>query len=92
MYTTQVVEYILNHRPHPEQAYKASMGILSLAKKVGEERLESACQRACYFENYSYRAIKNILQKGLDEIPIGTGQIEDINIYHPNLRGKQYYQ
>jgi transposase len=92
--TALVVEHILDHRPHPEQAYKACMGILSLAKKVGHERLESACKRAYHFDNYSYRAINNILQKGLEGVPYETGQIEDVptNIDHQNLRGKKYYR
>lgn len=94
IFTAQAIGHILDHRPHPEQAYKACMGILSLAKKYGPERLENACKRACYFENYSYRATNNILQKGLDRMPIETGQTEDapININHQNLRGKKYYQ
>lgn len=39
------VEGLLRTRPHPEQAYKACISILSLTKKVGEARLVAACKR-----------------------------------------------
>jgi transposase len=46
---------------------RAAQGIISLDKKYGSSRLESACQRALFFDNPKYRAVKIILQKGLDQ-------------------------
>jgi hypothetical protein len=40
-----------------------------LAKKYGSARLESACKRALAFDNPKYRAVKIILQRGLDQLP-----------------------
>jgi transposase len=48
---------------------RAAQGIIGLGKKYGPARLEAACARALFFENIRYRAVKNILQKGLDQIP-----------------------
>ncbi|HWB28382.1 MAG TPA: hypothetical protein VG738_23080 [Chitinophagaceae bacterium] len=45
LYITQVIE----HKQHPEQAYKSCSGILSLQRKVGTERLINACRRAYSF-------------------------------------------
>lgn len=42
-------------------------GILRLSEKYGQERLNAACARANCFGDPSYRTIKNILEKGLEQ-------------------------
>jgi len=42
-------------------------GILRLAEKYGAGRLNAACARANAFGDPSYRTVKNILEKGLDQ-------------------------
>lgn len=93
-HTHGLIAGILESRPHPEQGYKASMGILALARKVGEERLEKACQRALHYQTYSYRVVKNILDKGLEELEGASpqGYQDCFTIEHENLRGNTYYQ
>jgi transposase len=49
---------------------RAAQGIISLGKKYGPARLEAACTRALFFDNVRYRAVKTILQKGLDQEPL----------------------
>lgn len=34
--TQSVVEYQLNSKPHPDQAYRTCLGLLSLGRKYGE--------------------------------------------------------
>ena len=46
---------------------RAVQGILRLVHTFGAVRLEAACLRANHFATPSYRAIKTILQKGLDQ-------------------------
>ena len=46
---------------------RAAQGVISLGKKYGHMRLEAACQRALLFDNLKYRAVKIILEKGLDQ-------------------------
>jgi transposase len=41
--TSALVEIILRERTHPEQGFRACVGILRLAKTYGRERLEAAC-------------------------------------------------
>src|SRR5216684_4355873 len=43
--TATLVEVILRSRPHPEQGFRACLGILRLARQYGVERLEAACRR-----------------------------------------------
>lgn len=89
------VEYyiaqVLQKKPHPEQAYKSCQGILSFAKRVGHTRLIKACQRAHAYGLYHYRAIEDILQRGLDQFDLE----EDRQLpmpEHTNIRGKEYYR
>ncbi len=49
----------------PGSAYRMVQGIISLAKKHGDKKLELACIRASTYSNYSYQCIKNILTKNL---------------------------
>jgi hypothetical protein len=45
---------------------RQSQGIIRLAEKYGEMRLDAACQRALAYGNPHYRTIKTILEKGLE--------------------------
>jgi hypothetical protein len=45
---------------------RQSQGIIRLAEKYGEVRLDAACQRALAYGNAHYRTIKTILEKGLE--------------------------
>ena len=93
-YGTEVREYIkavLNNNQHVEQNYKSCIGILGLGKKYGSQRLSDACRRGAYYSNYSYRVIRNILEKGLDTLP--PEPLKETNIpEHNNIRGRDYYQ
>ena len=51
------IVHILERKQHPEQAYKSCMGVLSLAKKVGEDRLINACKRAIEYNLYNYKTV-----------------------------------
>lgn len=46
---------------------RAVQGVLRQAKTYGDARLEAACSRANRFGTASYRAVKTILAKGLDQ-------------------------
>src|SRR5262249_11973030 len=45
---------------------RQGQGIIRLAEKYGETRLDGACQRALAYGNPHYRTIKTILEKGLE--------------------------
>ena len=87
----RVIERIMKDRPHPEQGYRSCLGLLRLAKTVGEERMEAACDRAFRFGTCTYRSVKSILEHKLD----GMGQQQQLPLStpeHENLRGADYYQ
>ena len=82
---------ILNGKQHPEQAYKSCIGILSFSRKVGNERLIRACQRALSYGLYNYKTIQNILEKGMDKYQDDESEQLQMPL-HENIRGKKYYQ
>jgi transposase len=88
--TAQLVEGIISRRQHPEQGYRACLGIIRLAKKYSHERLEAACQRACMLKAYSYRSVRSILEKGLDKQPLSRPE-RPLVLEHENIRGSSYF-
>ena len=82
---------ILDRKQHPEQAYKSCVGILSFAKKVGNERLTKACQRALGYGIYNYKTIQSILEKGMDKYDEKEDNEHIQMPQHDNIRGEQYY-
>lgn len=89
--TGRVVEHILRSRPHPEQGYRACLGVMRLGKKHGEVRLEAACARAERLAAMSYKTVRNILQAGLDRVPLVDEAPAVPPQGHPNIRGADYY-
>jgi transposase len=90
--TARLVEKILASRPHPEQGYRAALGIIRLASRYGDARAEAACARALALRSYSYRSVESILKHSLDRQPLpGTGPAIPAHPAHENVRGPGYY-
>lgn len=86
------IQKVLDKKQHPEQAYKSCLGILSFAKKVGNERLTGACRRALGFGSYSFKMIEGILNKGLDGMTEGEEAGQLSMPLHDNIRCENYYK
>lgn len=89
--TAQLVEKIMSERQHPEQGYRASLGILRLAKRYSPERLEKACFRAIATRSHSYRFVDSVLKNRLEDQPLPQRTGASLP-RHDNLRGASYYQ
>ncbi len=89
--TKKLVETILSTRPHPEQGFRSCLGILRLGQKYFPERLEAASQRTIRFRGYSYKSVQSILKTGLDRLPLEEKKEVIPNVYHDNIRGKEYF-
>jgi len=89
-HTSALVEIILRERTHPEQGFRACVGILRLAKTYGRERLEAACSRALEIGARSYSSVNSILKNNLDRQRPAT-PADGPAIAHDNIRGPTYF-
>ncbi|HYN62101.1 MAG TPA: hypothetical protein VET87_21575 [Rubrivivax sp.] len=89
--TAAVVTWQLEHRPHPEQGYRACLGLLALVRRYSAQRLEAACTRAMAIRAPNLRSVTNILKCGLDRQPSLFSAADSPAIEHDNVRGPDYY-
>jgi transposase len=89
-HTSALVEIILRERMHPEQGFRACIGILRLAKTHGRERLEAACARALDIGARSYSSLNSILKNNLDRRRPAM-PADGPAIAHDNIRGPTYF-
>jgi transposase len=85
-----LIEVILRSRPHPEQGFRSAIGILGLVKRYGQERVDAACARALVLNARSYKSVAAILKSGTDKTAATAQEAAPI-LFHPNIRGRGYY-
>lgn len=90
--TMLVVEKILTSRPHPQQGFRACLGIMRLGKEYGPERLEAACRRALEIGAVGFKHIDSILKHNLDRQSTPEKILERQPLDHDNIRGPDYYR
>lgn len=88
----QYIAKILSREMYPEQSYKSCSGVLSFAKRVGNNRLINACKRADGFGIYNYGIIDQILRSKADAIPFEDEIPNSVMPLHENIRGQDYYE
>jgi transposase len=54
--------------------HRSLAGIISLRRKYPDVVIDQACRRACYYGNISYRAVKNICERGYESLPLPDTQ------------------
>src|SRR3982074_2914123 len=59
--TAALCELILDERAHPEQGFRACLGIIRLARSYGQQRLDAAAMRAIDIGARTYGSVKSIL-------------------------------
>jgi transposase len=89
--TAALCELILESRPHPEQGFRACLGIVRLSGPYGAARLEAAAERALDIGARTYGSVKSILDNNLDRHPAPKRATDAKPIQHPNIRGPRYY-
>lgn len=96
--TGALIDYVLAHKPHPEQGYRSALGILRLEKKFSPERLERAAAKALAIQSPSYKTVKTMLERKMEAAPIaaasGAGApatSSTVTLGRRNVRGRHYY-
>ena len=90
--TGRIVAGILERRPHPEQGYRACLGLMRLGRVHGPDRLEAACARAERLRSYRFRTVEHILNSQQDRLPLDEPAPARPALTHENLRGAAYYK
>lgn len=92
--TEVLCERIMKERAHPEQGYRSCMGISRLGKRFGKARVEAAATRALATGAISYRCVCNILEAGLDRVPLGEDSATCAVpvLHHEHIRGADSYR
>jgi hypothetical protein len=65
--------------------------LLSLAKRYGNGRLETACQLTLAMGSCKYKHVATILRNNRDRVTEAAGT-DWVSPAHPNLRGPAHYQ
>jgi len=92
--TLRVINYLLESKPHPEQAFRASMGILNLTKTYPLAIVNQACRSCWNMDWISFKSISSEaarIQKAMEDAE-EESQLCLIPEDHQNIRGKNYYQ
>ena len=89
--TGRFVTQLLQRFRHPEHGYRSCLGLLSLAKRYGPQRVETACALALELGAGQYRNVRDILTNGRDLIERPVPAPEWVSPEHDNLRGASYF-
>ena len=89
--TAVAVTRLLEENKHPEHGYRACLGLLSLAKRYGKDRLEAGSTLALQLGACQYRHVRDILANNRDR-HAGVAQAEWTSPDHAHVRGPNYYQ
>jgi len=84
------VEALMEAKKHPEQGYRAALGVIGLAKTYSPKRLEAAASRALGARALSYKSVRLILKNNLENLEQETQATLPV-IEHDNIRGAGYY-
>jgi transposase len=94
---SHLIEEVLGNKRHPEQGYRAALGLLDLTRRYGKERVEAAAARALHFGFNRRRDLVTILDSGLDRKPLSEepAQVSLLPappLEHQHIRGGAYFK
>jgi transposase len=87
--TAAFADALMKSKPHPEQGFRACLGVIRLEKSFGKDRLDAACAKALSAGAFSYHSVKSLLEKNL-ETAAPTLDLGPLPA-HDNIRGGAYY-
>ena len=89
--THAFVLQLFSSKAHPEQAFRAVLGLQRLSEKYTAPRLEAACRRANHLKLSTVRNIRSILESRTDSIALSPATEETVVQEHANLRGERMF-
>ncbi|MYA40926.1 MAG: IS21 family transposase [Gemmatimonadetes bacterium] len=85
------VTALMKRQSNPEFGFRATYGVLRLAKVHEPDRFDDACRYALELGTRTYRGLENILRTGAD-LAAAEPEPETMPIDHSNIRGAEYYR
>lgn len=89
--TAALLEAIMASKAHPQQGFKACLGILRRTRDYPAERVERACARALHFRTLHSASVASILRNNFDQLPLPGDEPQRALPLHENIRGGGYY-
>lgn len=90
--TERMLHELLAKRGHPTLGIRSCQGVVRLKGRYGSQRLEAACRRALDYRAITFKAVNQILQRGLDQqTEISPDWDRGQRELGSHLRGKEYY-
>ena len=89
--TGRFITQLLQRFRHPEHGYRSCLGLLSMSKRYGPQRVEAACTLALELGAGHYRHVRDILINGGDLIARAAPEPEWVAPAHDNVRGASHY-
>ena len=86
-----LLEAIMASKAHPQQGFKACLGVLRLTRTYPAERIERAAARALRFRTLNSSSVASILRNNLDQLPVPGDESQQALPLHGNIRGGRYY-
>lgn len=87
--TEGLIIAVLASRRHPEQAFRACLGILKLFRGLEAARVESVAARAVAIGALTYKSVASILKNNPDRVSPAAESASVID--HSNVRGRDYF-
>lgn len=82
------VKTLLEHKQHPEQAYRVCLGLLNMTRQYPPQRINNACLIANKHQLYRLKHIKDILNSNQDKLVSTTKEPAPVLPQsHENIRG-----
>lgn len=91
-HTIRFMEQLFAQSKHPEQAFKSCQGVLHLATKNGNDKVDQAAGICLQFDYVSYRKLEQILSMDFQNIKWDEASPTQLNLFHENIRGQMYYK
>jgi len=86
------VSTLIQQKQHPEQAYRACLGLLNMERKYPAKRINNACRIANQQHLYRLTHIREILKNNQDKLPRETPeQLSLLPQEHENIRGPESF-
>jgi transposase len=89
--TRQAVAQILDSKIFPEQTYNSCLGVLRLAKKYGNDRMERACELMMEGPRINYGILESILKNNMDKKKTEQIELDFKTPAHDNIRGPKEF-